>query len=645
MSNLIKAAKDGNLAKVTELLNTGADVNFKSDTGVTPLIAASAAGRLNVVKALVDKGANLNIQGPDNYTALAEATDHNFPDIVSFLIEKGANLELKEANGFTPLLIAGHRGYGDIAKRLIDAGADVNAKNDYDTPPLFFECRSDHLDNVKLLLEKGAAVNAQTRSGATALIMAAANGNVEILKVLLDKGADITLSDSNGIAPLTHAVMELRMDAVQFLLEKGADIDVLDNFGQTPLIHAVIEGSPDVVKFLLEKGAKRDIKDKDGKTAVDYAETDEILKLIDPSANVGWKGYTKGDVDLLHTIFENPANISVCPVCLQYAERRDGCMYMKHVCGTPRHERLYNLFKDERGHIEWCTLCGRITNGEHHHYVLSLPQDTKRPDLAVVKPTEMGDVRYFDKNCVKSGGGGHDEKIKRLNALLLQACELQGEVGTISKEEAITELVEEAWLAANSKTRAVKRILETKKFEFPCSFPENAEQTTRPPEAEFPDIPRPADEKDLTPIKHEAPDNVCGPEMGPHEDDRPVYQFRHKQPDGSINEHKDEYICGADLEILIRANDFTGLCPLNPETCKAKLYPEELKGIVTDAYYEVYRTSFNRVNAAKQQGGANESLFRPVENAECAMPPRAGKRLATYRKKGKKARRKTYRRH
>ncbi len=87
--------------------------------------------------------------------------------------------------------------------------------------------------------------------------------------------------------------------------------------------------------------------------------------------------------------------------------------------------------------------------------------------------------------------------------------------------QARRELVEEVWNAGDIRNRKVASMISNKKFEFPCTFPEDTAPVAEA-EKEYPDIPRPDDQKDLVPIKHEAPDNDCIVELGPHEDNRPV---------------------------------------------------------------------------------------------------------------------------
>ncbi|KAF8973610.1 hypothetical protein BDZ97DRAFT_1647598 [Flammula alnicola] len=74
-SPLWKACSDGDLQKALELLNdpSAVDIEFKDDTGVTPLIEAVRNGHVDLVRALLDRGAdpsNASSHGrPEQYTS------------------------------------------------------------------------------------------------------------------------------------------------------------------------------------------------------------------------------------------------------------------------------------------------------------------------------------------------------------------------------------------------------------------------------------------------------------------------------------------------------------------------------------------------------------------------------------------------
>lgn len=690
---LLEAINNKDAPLVEMLIKARANVNLKGNRDETPLIAAVIKNQVAIAEMLIKAGAD--VRAKDKYShALTYAINiAKNPALVDMLIKAGANVnETKVDFMATPLMGATNLNENEIANEiarlLLAAGANVNAKDEDNVTPLFFAIEGKNVELVDMLIKAGADVNAQeavgstplmwavenkitaagqiitlllaagadvnkkSESGTTVLMMAAANPKgTEAVQLLLAGNADVNLQNSKGETALMKAARYTdNVEVVNMLLAANADVNIADKEGTTALMFAAKNGRKGIVTTLLLKavGLKPELRDKNGKTAYDLASTPAIKAMLDPfkPADVPWKGYTQSDVTMFQAIFDSPSDISLCPVCLEYAERTDGCMYMKHKCEMPRHEALYELYKNAEGHIEWCTLCGRICS-EHTHYMLSLPTDTKRAELVVVPETETGEFRFFDKDCIKSGGGGHAEKIRRFNRLLHYACELQSEVGKIPDREARTELVEEVWKAADTRNRMVAKIIERKKFDFPCEFPADATQTTRPDtEQELPDIKRPADQAELVPIKHEAPDNNCIIEIGPHEDGRPVFQFQHKQPDGSVYRHEGEYICAADLETLIDSQMVDGKCKINPEKCKALMYPEEIKGIVSEAFYEKYRRLFNKANKVggrkkyrstrrapqgrkrtyrrKFRGGADVPLLRPVklELALCTPPPK-----------------------
>lgn len=57
---LRRAAMNGNLKKVKELLNRGAKVNSPGNSGFRPIFYAAESSRLPVVKELLNRGANAN---------------------------------------------------------------------------------------------------------------------------------------------------------------------------------------------------------------------------------------------------------------------------------------------------------------------------------------------------------------------------------------------------------------------------------------------------------------------------------------------------------------------------------------------------------------------------------------------------------
>lgn len=580
---LMSAIASSDLDKVKQAVDNGANVNSE----LLPLHNATTEEDLlnkDIVIFLIDNGADVNKKNPLGYTPFTNVIVIESLELIDYMGKHGADPNLLMANsGVTPLFYALQHDSPHIAFMLIKMGADINELN-----PLilsvdrYVDAEEEERDNYK-----------------------------KVIKELVEKGA---ILDNYEIE-----------DQYDRTLQMNSLIWLFDNFQ---------EDVDEEILTLLCKAASAQAFELALESLPEHRE--QLMSCRPAPAKDPYRGFTTTDVALFNQIFDSPSDISVCPVCLEYTMRDEGCMYMTHKCVMPYHKELFDLY-NVNNEIEWCTLCGRISNGEHHHYEYADPSATTRPPLTKVKPSSTG-LRFYDKNCIMSGGGGHEEKVRRFHRMLSFACELQDYVGKKEDLEARRELIEETWKAANARNYKIPKIIERKDFGFPCIFPD---PTTPTPVAEVvaPDVMRPADEAALVPTKHEAPNNVCFAEGGPSENG-PVWQFHHKQPDGTIYNHEDEFVCADDLVGILNSKVIDGRC--YSLKCKGKLYPEEIKDIVNPEFYEKYRALFNKKNqvGGSKNGPLPRSLMRPVENGTCAAPPKLSGRRRTYRKKRKTSKKK-----
>jgi len=86
---LSRAAEDGRLALVQDLLQAGANPNAKGEDDVTPLMWAAARGHVLVVKALLESGADLNARTRKGRTAIDIASQEGHDHVAAVLREKG----------------------------------------------------------------------------------------------------------------------------------------------------------------------------------------------------------------------------------------------------------------------------------------------------------------------------------------------------------------------------------------------------------------------------------------------------------------------------------------------------------------------------------------------------------------------------
>ena len=187
--SIFRAASDGNVTAVQNLLNAGTDVNAREHEGETPLMYAAVAGKTEVVKLLLDRGADINATSSNHETALARAV--------------------------------GIKQY-DTVKLLLDRGADIEKSTDGSGPPLIYAAGGDDAKMVKLLLDRGAHVNNKDDEGNTALIAAAENNaSVDTVRLLLNAGADRSVKSVQGERPYDIALRNNNR-ALARLLQSGA---------------------------------------------------------------------------------------------------------------------------------------------------------------------------------------------------------------------------------------------------------------------------------------------------------------------------------------------------------------------------------------------------------------------------------------
>jgi hypothetical protein len=150
------AVRNDNREMVQLLLNAGAKVNAKNESGETVLMMLDADATADLVWDLINTGAAVNLKDAEDNTALMRAASSNNLEAVKTLIDAGAEVNLKSKQGRTALMQAASEGYVNIVRALVLAGADINAVDEDDDNALALAAENDHLPVVRFLKSKGA---------------------------------------------------------------------------------------------------------------------------------------------------------------------------------------------------------------------------------------------------------------------------------------------------------------------------------------------------------------------------------------------------------------------------------------------------------------------------------------------------------
>jgi ankyrin repeat protein len=204
-------------------------VSARANTMDEDLIAAAGNGELARISALLTKGANVNGRDAQDRTPVMAATYGRHASAVEALIRAGADVNQRDRMLNNPFLYAGAEGMLDILKLAAAAGADPRLTNRYGGTALIPAAERGHVEVVDWLLENTKVeVNHVNRLGWTALLEA------------------IVLSDGG---PRHQRI-------VASLIRHGADVNIPDREGRTPLYHARSRGHTEIRALLESAGAR-----------------------------------------------------------------------------------------------------------------------------------------------------------------------------------------------------------------------------------------------------------------------------------------------------------------------------------------------------------------------------------------------------
>lgn len=273
---LFRAAEQGNFHVAKMLLDSGADVAGRGNSGESVLHSAAGEGQIEMLNFLLPLVGEVDVRDGIGGTPLHWAARHHKTEMARLLIEHGADPKAVDSEDRTPLhgmVATGPNGGATTTETPAPAakkptGAARTGRPSSST----VEVRDDCLI-AQLLIEHGASVSAKDGEGLTALHAAARDGHVEMAKVLIAAKAKIDAKGVAGETPLHLAAEGGHKEMIRMLIEAGAVVDGVDTAGRTPLHRHVSarQRRKEIVDLLVASGANVNAADKKGRTVLHEA--------------------------------------------------------------------------------------------------------------------------------------------------------------------------------------------------------------------------------------------------------------------------------------------------------------------------------------------------------------------------------------
>lgn len=251
----------------------------------TDLVKATKEGDLKKVSELIESGADLNttVGDSDKRNLLHHASQKGHPKLIEFFIEKGIDVNSLDDRKRTPLYLACYDYKVNSAKTLVSKGAIINISGEYNPLDMASSNSFYGTEIVELLLENNADVNLICRgTSVTPLMGALHQKKTDALKLLLNAGANTNHIDANGESPLGRISVFEFPEQINLLLDFEAKINFQDRKGNSALHLATERKNKKVIEVLIKRGIKVNLKNKNGETVKDIAKKNspEILSFI-----------------------------------------------------------------------------------------------------------------------------------------------------------------------------------------------------------------------------------------------------------------------------------------------------------------------------------------------------------------------------
>ncbi|KAF5975420.1 ankyrin unc44 [Fusarium coicis] len=246
------------------LLQHGADVDSRDDTGRTALLLVAEYGRDHLREEaafLLSYGADPNAQDEAKRTALHFAVLNGAEELGRDLLDRNASKTFMSDSDFISILhLAISKSTSRFANIVLEyvsqaENMPLNTRDGEENTALLLAVKEGNEDVIEKLLALGVDTELRNNIGETALAAAVKSKEMKLVKQLLSANSDINSGGGAYPTALHTAALDDRQNIVEELLRLGADINAEGGFYNTALTAAAAMGHEEIALLLLDSDA------------------------------------------------------------------------------------------------------------------------------------------------------------------------------------------------------------------------------------------------------------------------------------------------------------------------------------------------------------------------------------------------------
>ncbi len=271
-------SKTGDTDIMKLFLVNGATINPKRRSNFSPLMLCLGEKNYATSLLLLQQGADINYHTENGLTPLHIITAKSFGKFLSLALDHDADVNVKTIDSlFTPLHFAAENGNVGTVKVLYWHEADLNAKNILGQTALDMATIKGNAEVIQFLAHP--TLNAME-------LMDFEEEEILVKYIGIGTVTDLQQKDENGLSLLHRSVLADSRKLAEALLGKGFNINEKDLSGNTPLLFAIKTCNSYFAEWLIQKGANPNLPDLRGETPYavcirrDYQNLKNLLEIL-----------------------------------------------------------------------------------------------------------------------------------------------------------------------------------------------------------------------------------------------------------------------------------------------------------------------------------------------------------------------------